>query len=385
VAGEAQQQRAGRVGALRASDAYSAALTRMLPDVFLCVSKNESDTHLRPRESWQAAFDGLGIVAASLAESSHHALLRRCLRHAEAVEASAGRQYNFVLSARADLVWTAPVAEQVFVVAQQAVQYAAGAAALCPRAAVSEQWACKPPPSDDVTVVGPDHFPAVSVLGAAFQFERPSAPPPAFTPSPADTDGDYFPSYAGPLTAEPASAAPAAASASSRAAAAQRVALVLIGRCKQTMYSYSMFFESYRARVVDTYRAAGHDVTVFFCADLNASVPAEDAGGRLALRRLQPYTVYEVEAKSQFERMDRCYSAIKEAHPSGFDWYFRSRPDLMLWDDAPPLEQLDPGAIHARILSAQNMSGLTYANFASEEESCWPVRSCCAGRHCSQV
>ena len=279
-------------------------------------------------------------------------------------------------------VWLAPVPATLLTQAAATVLFAADAVALCPRAAVSDDWACKPPSTNRTLWVGSSHTPALSVLGTSFLLADEDAPP-----SPSDPAAlraalaDSARATADALAAKAPFAVPsererAAEVAAARAAEAahQKVALVIVGRCKQDRVSYGMFFEAFRSRVVDRYRRDGHSVDVIFCSDLNASVPSGDLGGAMALRRLQPYSVFDVEATSQFDRMDKCFTALRAAKGgyAPYDWYFRTRPDLMLWDDAPALEGLDKGAIHARIMSAQNMSGLVYANFASESASCWP-------------
>jgi hypothetical protein len=158
----------------------------------------------------------------------------------------------------------------------------------------------------------------------------------------------------------------------------QRVALIMVGRPKQTRYDYGIFFESYRSRVIDKYRRDGHTVDVFLCSDISAGLQdGHDASGigALTLRRLEPYTVHNVEATSQFERQDKCYVAIRDAATAQpYDWFFRSRPDLVLWDDAPSLEGLDAASIHARVLSASNYPGLFYASFSYDWDlaTCWP-------------
>ena len=58
---------------------------------------------------------------------------------------------------------------------------------------------------------------------------------------------------------------------------------------------------------------------------------------------------------------------------SDYEWFLRLRPDLAFWEDAPDPRTLDPSYIHARVLSAINISGLTQGSISYGwiDETCW--------------
>jgi len=320
-------------------------------DAYFCVGKEVSDE--RPASAWRAAFAGLNVVAAAVGSSAPGAAAAQaaqCYGLLAAVEAAAGCSYTAILRSFPHLEWTAPAALQAAAGGAEAdgaeaVFAAGGEVAICPRATATSQQPC------------------CTALPGCHPGGREDAPP------------LLFQTRAVPVRGARAPAAPPSlpTRALGGAARPQRVALVLVGRPKQDKYEYGLFFESYRARVIDKYRRDGHSVDVFLCS----AISTKDALGNLVLTRLQPYTVFDVEAKSQFERQDKCYAKIK-AHAAAaggeYDWYFRSRPDLVLWDDAPSLEGLDESVIHARVLSAANWPGLSYGSFSYDWESdkCWP-------------
>ena len=339
-------------------------------DVYLCVGKESSDA--RPASAWRASLAQVNVVAVKIGgahgEEHQKAQLEECLALAQAAEAAAGCKYAAVLRSSPSLRWDAPVPPtlQAASAASSVVlaEAAGGGAsvALCPRPTVSVQDPCCAglPGCTSTGVADAGGLFSVSVVAVGSKL---SLTPPAAA------------SAASAASAPPA-APPADASVSSRALGGghgppQRVAMVLVGRPKQDKYEYGLFFESYRARVIDKYRRQGHTVDVFLCS----KIETKDSLGNLVLRRLEPYTVFDVEAKTQFERQDKCYVAIREASKAApYDWYFRSRPDLVLWDDAPDLEGLDTTLIHARVLSAFGVDNLFYGSFSYDWEAstCWP-------------
>jgi hypothetical protein len=116
--------------------------------------------------------------------------------------------------------------------------------------------------------------------------------------------------------------APVRVASNAVAGAPLRVAVLVVGNFHETV-QHAISVESLRARLQDVYRRQGHAVDTFVCETLVLQTHLTD-----------PY-----------------------------DWYIRVRPDLVLWEDMPPLETLDRTAIHARLLAAQNVSGLTQAHF----------------------
>ena len=78
----------------------------------------------------------------------------------------------------------------------------------------------------------------------------------------------------------------------------------------------------------------------------------------------------------QFEREQKCHIKFVEHHKdSDYDWFVRLRPDLVFWEDAPDPQLLDPTYIHARLLVAENISGLTQGSFSYG----WDDPTCGAG------
>jgi hypothetical protein len=147
-----------------------------------------------------------------------------------------------------------------------------------------------------------------------------------------------------------------------------RIAVLVVGQMKPNNQN-ALTLESLRARVIDPYRRDGHVVDTFLCETLAIT----DRASTLVLTRLRPYTVFDVEAANQFDRNEACYKRVLETHAAApYDWYVRVRPDLVLWDDAPAPESLDAGAIHARLLSAQNMPGVKQGtmSYAFDDPKC---------------
>ena len=150
----------------------------------------------------------------------------------------------------------------------------------------------------------------------------------------------------GPIPSGPMPPAPSAAK--------LKLAVLVVGQIK-TENQHALTVESLRARVLDVYRGAGHTVDVYLCEELTAS----DAALALVLGRLKPFTVFDVEAANQFEREEKCHIAFLQRHADAdYDWFLRVRPDLVFWENAPDLQALDAAFIHARLLSALNVSGL---------------------------
>jgi len=175
-----------------------------------------------------------------------------------------------------------------------------------------------------------------------------------------------LPALAAPQRALEVTAGPVALAAAGQGL---KVALLLVGQPKTQS---PVILESYRARLLDPYRAAGHTVDVYLCETLQLS----DKGTRLVLDRLAPYTVYDIQAVGQEYRQDACYEKLMETHKANsYDWYVRSRPDLVLWDTAPELATLDATAIHARLLGASGISGVFQGTFswAWEDPTCWAI------------
>ena len=141
------------------------------------------------------------------------------------------------------------------------------------------------------------------------------------------------------------------------------VAVLIVGQPK---IETPLVFESIRARVLDRLRAKAHHVHVFLCED---PLTLRDKWTAMTLERVSPYERFAIDANSQLERNLKCYEKIAQHN---FDWFVRTRPDLVLWDDVPDLEQLDDGGIHARLLSAVNISGLFIGSFntAYDTERC---------------
>ena len=159
----------------------------------------------------------------------------------------------------------------------------------------------------------------------------------------------------------------------------QRVALLLSGALK---VEEALILESYRARLLDVRGTwwtcvpgrvvgwLGCGLTprlrrqVYLCqpvwvvADLSTS---------LVLDRLAPFTALNVGATTGVERQDACYRQVQAHEPArgAYHWFVKSRPDLVLWEEAPPLASLARDAVHARLLAAVGMQGLTTASFSS--------------------
>ena len=147
-----------------------------------------------------------------------------------------------------------------------------------------------------------------------------------------------------------------------------KVAVLVVGQIKGEN-QHALTIESLRARVLDVYRRAGHTVDVYLCEELVAT----DAALTLVIGRLKPYTVYDLEAPNQFKREEKCHLRFLEHHKdSDYEWFVRVRPDLAFWEDAPDLLSMDPTFIHARLLSAVNISGLTQGclSYGWDDPSC---------------
>ena len=135
---------------------------------------------------------------------------------------------------------------------------------------------------------------------------------------------------------------------------------MIVGQIK-TENQHALTIESIRARILDAYRRLGHTVDVYLCEHLQAT----DKALSVVLTRLLPYTVYDVNATNQFEREERCHlKFVMDHQDSDYEWFLRLRPDLAFWEDAPDPRTLDPAYIHARVLSAINVSGLTQGSFS---------------------
>jgi hypothetical protein len=163
-------------------------------------------------------------------------------------------------------------------------------------------------------------------------------------------------------------AAPVRAASTAVSGVPLRVAVLVVGNFHETV-QHAISVESLRARLQDLYRRQGHTVDTFVCETLVAT----DRAVQLVLDRLKPFTVHDVQAPNQFERNELCFKEVLQTHLTDpYDWYIRVRPDLVLWEDMPPLETLDGSAIHARLLAAQHVSGLTQAHFtyAWEDPTC---------------
>lgn len=139
-----------------------------------------------------------------------------------------------------------------------------------------------------------------------------------------------------------------------------KIAALIVGQIK-TENQHALTVESLRARVLDVYRRAGHTVDVFMCEELTVN----NAALGLVIGRLKPYSVYNVNASGQFEREEKCHIMFLQHHAdSDYDWFLRTRPDLVFWENAPDLLTLDPTFIHARLLAAVNISGLNQGSFS---------------------
>ena len=132
------------------------------------------------------------------------------------------------------------------------------------------------------------------------------------------------------------------------------VAVLVVGQPK---VETPLVFESIRSRILDRLRAKQHRVHVFLCED---PLTLQDSWTALSLERLRPFERFAIDANSQLERNLKCFEKLEQQN---FDWFVRTRPDLVLWDDVPDLEHLDDGAIHARLLSAVNITGLHFGTF----------------------
>jgi hypothetical protein len=156
---------------------------------------------------------------------------------------------------------------------------------------------------------------------------------------------------------------------------------LLVGQIKPKN-QHALTVESFRARVLDVYRRAGHTVDVYLCEHLEPSDPALAT----VIGRLKPFTVYTIEASDQFDREEKCHRMFLQHHAdSDFNWFIRVRPDLAFWEDAPDLGALDPTYIHARLLSAQNVSGLNQGSFSYgwDEPSNWCNADVCVPGSCA--
>jgi hypothetical protein len=139
-----------------------------------------------------------------------------------------------------------------------------------------------------------------------------------------------------------------------------RVAVLVVGNFHETV-QHAVSVESLRARLQDVYRREGHTVDTFVCEKLVATNRAV----QMVMGRLKPYTEHDVQADNQFDRNELCFKEVLKTHLiSPYEWYVHVRPDLVLWEDMPALETLDANVIHARLLSAQNIGGLTQAHFS---------------------
>lgn len=170
-----------------------------------------------------------------------------------------------------------------------------------------------------------------------------------------------------------------------------RIAFVLLGFPKEHRASdpsspvidNAVHLEALRARVLDRYRRDGHRVDVILCNHIQAPWALI---GQAMLRRLEPYTqLHTEEIKStdglgQFWRLSSCFRALREHHNGSlpYEWYIKSRPDLLLFDDAPNLDSLDRASIHARLLIASNFPNLVAEHFGASppttegaRESAW--------------
>jgi len=150
---------------------------------------------------------------------------------------------------------------------------------------------------------------------------------------------------------------------------ALKIAILIVGQIK-TENQHALTIESIRSRILDAYRRMGHTVDVYLCERLQAT----DRALSEVLSRLLPYTVYDVNATNQFEREEMCHIHFAADHKdSDYEWFLRLRPDLAFWEDAPDPRTLDPSYIHARVLSAINISGLTQGSISHGwiDETCW--------------
>lgn len=155
-----------------------------------------------------------------------------------------------------------------------------------------------------------------------------------------------------------------------------RVAVLIVGQPK---VEDPIIIESIRTRIIEPLHAQGHLTDVALCETLHL----KDAWAEMTLERLQPYFEFDLNATNQLERVHKCSHKLHESTGARYDWFIKTRPDLILWENVPPLETLNASKVHARLLSAVNITGLKYGSFntAFNNAGCNP--DACTSGPCS--